>query len=254
MNEIEYKTMFDAEGRHWWYVGLHDLIVSFLQKQTGNRRALNIFDAGCGTGRLMQILQGFGRVSGCDISDIAIGYCRIRNLPSAFQADLNTAELGRDCFDVITSIDVLYHKGIHNDALVIEKFYKALKPGGILIINLPAYNFLRSSHDIAVHTKKRYTKKELLALLEKAGFDVMKISYRISFLFPPIFLCRLGRSFLLKKTGKNEHRSDVDFPPDLVNKFLIQINIMENYFLEKLCLPFGSSVFAVAVKPGLIND
>ncbi|KKQ78658.1 MAG: Methyltransferase type 11, partial [Parcubacteria group bacterium GW2011_GWC2_38_7] len=85
-------------------------------------------------------MNEYGEVKGCDISSLALELCGKRKV-SVFPADLNLIDLGIERYDVITSIDVLYHQKIQNDSEVLSRFHRALKPGGILILNLPAYNF-----------------------------------------------------------------------------------------------------------------
>ena len=159
MNLAEYRRMFEVEDIHWWYVGLHDLILRSVKMESHLiGRPLQILDAGCGTGRLLQRLSEYGDAEGCDASEEAVRYCHMRGV-KAEVADLNELHLKADSYDVITSIDVLYHAGIKDDVDVLKRFYTGLKPGGVLIINLVAFESLRSSHDIAVHTRERYSRQ-----------------------------------------------------------------------------------------------
>lgn len=243
MEETEYLRMCEVEGSHWWYVGLHELILYFVDKERAKRGPLKILDAGCGTGRLCQLMNKFGDVSGCDISSLALELCARRKV-SVFPADLNLIDLGIERYDVITSIDVLYHQRIQNDSEILSRFYRALKPGGILILNLPAYNFLKSRHDLAVHTRERYTKSVMMEKLKEAGLGVEKATYRIGFLFPIIALYRF-----MQHSDKDKPVSDVHIPPKLINSALLGLNRMENWFIEKIAaIPFGTSLFVVARK------
>lgn len=236
--------MYEAEESHWWYVALHELILYFIDKERAKRSPLKILDAGCGTGRLCQLMNEYGEVRGCDISSLALGLCDKRNI-SAFKVDLNLTDLGVERYDVITSIDVLYHQRIQNDNEALSRFYKALKPGGMLILNLPAYNFLKSRHDLAVHTRERYTKSSTVNKLKDAGFIIEKATYRIGFLFPFIAVYRL----LQRLSTDKSIVSDVHMPPKLFNSALLGLNRMENRFIEKMStVPFGTSLFVVARK------
>jgi len=236
MNLIEYTRMYEAEEHHWWYVGLHRLILATVQNESLRLgRPLKIFDAGCGTGRLCQLMAEPGHaVRGCDASMEALHFCRLRGITSVYHADLNTLELEPESFDVITSIDVLYHAGV----------------SGMLILNLVALEFLRSTHDIAVHTRERYTRCMLCERLQQAGFDIVQATYRVSFLFPFISVYRLLSRFTLPtKSDPAEVASDVSLPNQLVNALLLKVIELENIVLRKAALPFGSSVFVVARKP-----
>jgi SAM-dependent methyltransferase len=248
MNEREYRLMFDAEESHWWYVSLHNLITGIVE-QEARKGALQVLDAGCGTGRLCQLLQGFGEVSGCDISATALDLCRERGLDRLFQADLNSAELRSRYYGVITSIDVLYHLAIEDDSRVVQKFHDALRPGGVLILNLVAHEFLRSAHDTAVHTRKRYCRDDVVKMLENNGFVVEKATYRLGILFLPLVVHRLCRRFANRGKTPETVASDVRPIPPVLNSILLFLANCENRLLARWSIPFGTSVFAVARRP-----
>lgn len=246
MNEAEYHTMFEAEDRHWWYVALHELV---LQSLPGNNGTLAIFDAGCGTGRLMELLALRGAAEGCDASATALSLCRKRGLTAVVKADLNTIMPRQERYDVITSIDVLYHRDITDDAAVLRKLYSALKPGGRLIFQVPAYEWLRSGHDDAVHTGRRYTRKQVKHMVQACGFVVEKATYRVTLLFVPLALIRLIGSMVRRRRAEPEAASDVRKHSTAVNGILSMIMKSENRLLKHCSLPFGASVFVVARKP-----
>jgi hypothetical protein len=142
-------------------------------------------------------------------------------------------------------MDVLYHSAVQDEARVLASFRRALKPGGLLVLNLVAFEFLRSTHDIAVHTRRRYTRPALLDLLRHSGFAVERATYRHCLLFPPVAVYRLMRR-ALHRTAPEETASDVSLPGPLVNGLLWQLCRMENRIVQRWPLPFGTSVFAVA--------
>lgn len=252
MNLREYRQMFEVEDFHWWYVALHELIISAIKLSKGCAGGLQILDAGCGTGRLCQLLEPHGAVSGCDVSPEALQLCRQRGVKSLFQADLNRVALQSSHYDVITSIDTLYHLGIDDEKAVVKKFHAALKPGGVLILNLVAHEFLRSTHDIAVHTRKRYTLKEVEALLIDSGFRIIVSSYRLGFLFFPIAALRLMKMALNFSRHPETVASDVTSPHPAINRLLLWLARKENRLVMTSSIPFGTSVFAVAERP--VND
>lgn len=243
--------MYEAEDSHWWYVGLHKLILAVIQKESQRLgRPLDIFDAGCGTGRLCQLVSRQGhRISGCDLSEEALRLCGLRGNKTAKTADLNSIDLESGIFDVITSIDVLYHKGITDDVAVMRRLWKGLRPGGMLILNLLAHDFLWSRHDIAVHTRERYTKDKLCRRLGAAQFSIEQISYRVGLLFPFIASYRLLSRFRRHWSGDGEAVSDVSLPHQLINGLLLKTIELENLWLRISSLPAGSSLFVVARKP-----
>ena len=196
METDEYKTMFEAEGSHWWYVSLHRLILNHVKNEYTSKGPLDILDAGCGTGRLMELMNEYGRVSGVDISPTAIAFCKERGLENATQADINSFSTAPGSFDIITSIDVLYHNTIVDETAIIRKFQTMLKPGGLLILNLPAFDFLKSVHDVKTHTRKRYIIGELKNILSGCGFDIEKSTYRVFILFPIIAVLRILKKLI----------------------------------------------------------
>jgi SAM-dependent methyltransferase len=251
MNLIEYSRMYEVEERHWWYVGLHKLIMAAVKRESARLgRPLTIFDAGCGTGRLCQLLTALGHtVSGCDFSEEALRLCRLRGVTDTFPADLNSIELEEESFDVITSIDVLYHRGVSDDVAVMQRLQRALKPGGLLILNLVAHEFLRSSHDLAVHTRERYTRGILCQRLQSAGFTIASSTYRVSLLFPLIVAYRLlSQSAVHSGADPVAVTSDVSMSQSLINFLLLKVMELENLLLAMMTLPFGSSVFVTARK------
>jgi 2-polyprenyl-3-methyl-5-hydroxy-6-metoxy-1,4-benzoquinol methylase len=248
MNPREYRQMFQVEDSHWWYVGLHELILAVVAREGRAGEPLRILDAGCGTGRLCQLLERYGTVTGCDVAAEALACCRERGVTGVFMADLNDVMFPSSHFDVITSIDTLYHLGIKDESAILAKFHDALRPGGIVILNLVAHEFLRSSHDLAVHTKKRYTRGEVVAMLERGGFAVEKATYRLGFLFLPIALWRLLKRRTVAAARPAAVASDVTAPHPLPNRILLGITRLENRLLNRCDLPLGTSVFAVARK------
>jgi len=241
--------MYEVEDFHWWYVALHELVISAVKTRLGESKGLRILDAGCGTGRLCQLLQEYGEVSGCDISTEALELCRRRGLNSLFQADLNDVSFLPAQYDLITSIDTLYHMAIKDESVVLNKFHDALKPGGILILNLVAHEFLRSTHDVAVHTRKRYTRREVEVLLESCGFRIIVSSYRIGFLLIPIAALRFMKKILGFSRAPNDVKSDVTAPHPILNRLLLWLARREKKRVLNSAIPFGTSIFAVAEKP-----
>jgi SAM-dependent methyltransferase len=194
------------------------------------------------------VLAPFGPVTGCDRSELAVRFCEQRGLRDVARADLNTADLGRERYDVITCVDVLYHRDIGDELAVLRRLYGALRPGGLLVLQVPAFPALRSTHDDAVLTRRRYTRTEVSGLLEDAGFLVERSSYRVAALFPAIAVLRVAKRFVAAGDGAAT-RSDTRLPGTFVNKMLLGIMRLENSVLRRARLPFGTSVIAAARRP-----
>ena len=246
MKSSEYLTMYEAETTHWWYAALHELV---LRSLPDGKEGMRILDAGCGTGRLLQLLSARGSARGCDASGDALAFCRERGLRDVAQADLDSAELGRERYDVITSIDVLYHCWVRDDAAVLKKLADALRPGGTLILQVPAYEWLRSDHDRAVLTARRYTRSGIAQMLVRCGLQVERATYRVSLLLLPIAAARLLQRIPGRRETPAGAVSDVRRHSRAVNALLLQVMRVENFLLRWFSLPAGASVFAVALKP-----
>lgn len=246
MESIEYQRMREAEDRHWWYVGLHDLVLGRIRREAGRcRRSLNILDAGCGTGRLCQLMQPFGSVTGCDAHPLAITATVNRGVRNVFPCDLVSGELAVEEYDLITCMDVLYHRRVTDDAAVLRNLRRALRPGGLLLVNVAAFECLRGAHDVAVHTQRRYRHRELVRLLETAGLEIESISYRLPLFMVPALLWRHASRCCMRQDA--DHSDMIRECPGGVNCTLASLIRMENrLLLAGWQMPFGTSLFASA--------
>ena len=247
METNEYRKMFEFENDYWWYRGLHELVLHYVAKFKKAKPAeeLKILDAGCGTGRLMELLDKYGTVEGMDYSEQTISFCRQRGLTQAKLGDLNTWEPPAGAYHIITSNDVIYHAGVKDDMAVVRKFYQALKEDGILILNLPAFELLRRKHDIAVSGQRRYRKKNTLQQLKKIGFTPVYAGYRL----PPLFLVLLAQKHLVEPFSKVTIESDLKPLPRFINSSLLGMHRLENKWITTgIRLPFGSSLFLVCKR------
>lgn len=245
MEKDEYTRMYMLETSFWWYRVLHELVDTIIQKRKpeGNVR---ILDAGCGTGRMMEICQKYGHVEGIDYSTDAVAYARKRGLDNVRLGDLNEVQLEPNSYDIIVSLDVLYHAAIKDDRAILKKFFTGLTEGGLLIINLPAFETLKRSHDIVVHTKKRYRKRAFNNELKEAGFKVLQSTYRMPLLYFIILISKLFH----QKPQSQSTESDLKELPGWLNSLLLSMGRAENWLIRHgIPLPVGSSLFVVAIKP-----
>ena len=239
----EYTNMFALEDRFWWYRGVHDLILGYIRRRAPAR--LQILDAGCGTGKLMTLLAPLGQVSGIDASDQALQYCRERGLSGVEIVDLNDWSPAR-VYDVITCIDVLCHESVRDVGAVLGQFHRGLRPGGTLILNLPAFESLRRDHDRVVQTVRRLRREDLLPLLRERGFEIELSTYRLPALY---YAIRLRKALAPSKEAATPE-SDLRMISPLLDTLLWWMNWIENRaILAGLRFPVGSSLFVAARKP-----
>lgn len=244
MEKNEYNKMYRYENDHWWYKGLHELVEYYVKKESYNKN-LKIFDAGCGTGKMLSILKKYGDVKGIDYSKDAIDFCRERKLDNVEIEDLNTWSSYGELYDIIVCLDVLYHSGIKDDLHILKKFHESLNINGLLILNLPAFNCLKRKHSILVGGKRRYRKSLLIPIQENIGLNPILSTYRLAFLFPIILIKKLIEFIFFS----SRMESDLKEIHTSLNRFLLYINRIENFFILKgVTIPFGSSLFVIAKK------
>jgi len=244
MEEREYEILYQAEQRHFWYQALHKNVIDTLNELFSKQSEIKILDAGCGTGLLLQKLQQIGFAFGFDISTHALEFCSQRKLKNISRATVQQLPFDAGTFDAVISADVLYHRNVPEERKALLEFYRVLKPGGFLILNLPAFEFLRSAHDIAIHTERRYKKKHLEILLRSCGFKMNRCYYRNCLLFPFMALLRLLR----RGSAKTNPESDVTVPPAFINNSLTKIMFADDWLAKHVHFPAGLSVFCVGTK------
>src|SRR2546425_6107111 len=196
------------EERHWWYTGMRRVALALLAHTLDGQRQLRILDAGCGTGGTTVELRRFGDVVGVDLAWEALEPARGRGLEQLAQASIEQLPFQDAAFDVATSFEVVYHLGVANDAAALREIRRVLKPGGTLLLRVPAHDWLRGEHDRLVHTRHRYSPGEVSRKLADAGFVVEQISWANSVLFVPAVAKRL-----LERT--NGHAASATAEPDL---------------------------------------
>jgi SAM-dependent methyltransferase len=191
MNPSEYRTLYAVEDRHWWYAGMRRITLAVLESAYPGRTDLRILEAGSGTGAAMVYLSRFGAVSGCDLSPLALEFCRERGLAQTAQASVTALPYPDGRFDLVTSFDVLYHQAVDDYRAALREFQRVLVPGGRVLLRLPAYDWLRGHHDEVIHTARRFTAPQVSASLREAGFAVERAGYANMLLFPLALAKRL---------------------------------------------------------------
>jgi len=245
MELSEYQTMYEAEDGHWWYRGMERITVSMLSQLYPSPPHLRILDAGCGTGGAMRFLLPFGTVTGCDISPAGLALCRRRSLPRLGQASVNGLPFPDASFDLVTSFDVLYHRAVTDHHAALLEFWRVLRPGGRLLLRLPAYEWLRRYHDEVVHTGRRFTSRGLSRDLAAAGFVVERLTYANTFSLPVAILQSVLEKRLPPRKRPTLHRG-----PAWQNGLFTRLLYLEAWWLRTHSLPFGLTVAGVARKPG----
>lgn len=237
--------MYRVELHHWWYRGMEAITRAIFRHWLPRQAGLRILDAGCGTGAAMTTyLREFGTVTGCDLSRLALDFCRKRQAVRLVQASVLDLPFAPASFDLVASFDVLYEQAVPSDHLAMREFARLLAPGGFLFLRLPAYDWLRGAHDVVIHTARRYTARRLADLLVENDFTPMHLTYANTLLFPVAALKRLSERLLpVRREG-----SDLELEPGPLNGILHKVLAAEAPWAASSRLPFGLSVLALARK------
>src|SRR3954469_11277299 len=177
MEQAEYLVMAEVEGHHWWYGGMRAVTASMLHSAYAGRHDLHMLDAGCGSGGNLRFLQRYGSVIGIDLAAEALALGHSSTQSDLARASVLAMPFADARFDLVTSFDVLYHRAVPDERAALREAWRVLRPGGRLLLRLPAYQFLLRRHDREVHTRRRYTAGYVRALLQSSGFVTERCSY-----------------------------------------------------------------------------
>ena len=250
----EYTALADSEDNHWWYKALRVHITTALKNHVYSHcqySAITLFDAGCGTGGLVNHLRAnfshiFKSIQCCEPNDYARTLCSMRNispLPFAIHA---LPEILDNTYDIVTCIDVLYHKDVE-PLQALSRLSDITKPGGIIIMNNAALSCFKRSHDDNVLGARRFNYEQVNNLIVASGLRAVQVYYWNTLLAP----CLLLSIYLERiKSPSCSNSSQASMPSPLLNRALSIILFIERFLpCNRFFRPFGTSIFAVAVKP-----
>lgn len=244
--------MFEVERQLWWYQILHRKVLSQITSHFRTHYSdLKILDAACGTGGLLSFLEekGFQNLTGFDYSQHAINFSLERNLDVRF-GDLRKVEdfLPDQHFDIICCNDALYFLTDEEIVRALKAFKSRLLPGGMLLINIHAFEVFSGTHDLAVGSSRRFTLKDFKHYSECAELKIQHNTYWPFVLSLPILMVRQWQKIQIKMSNGNGHNpdSDVSYPGDLLNGIFKTLTALEEKMIPTA--PFGSSLFLVLQK------
>jgi SAM-dependent methyltransferase len=203
-----------AEDRHWWYRGRRtvlDGVIAGLQLPAHPR----ILDAGCGSGRNMVDLARLGTVTGVELSDTSIELARARGVGEVIAGSVDAMPFADASFDLAVTLDVIEH--LEDGLAALVEMRRVVAPGGWLLVTVPAYQWLWSGHDVINHHHRRYTRRSLQAVAERAGWRQARTTYFNSLLLPVAILLRVLDRLSTRTT---ESSLDLWVPPEPLNRLL----------------------------------
>ncbi|MDQ3180357.1 MAG: class I SAM-dependent methyltransferase [Acidobacteriota bacterium] len=244
MEQHTYAIMNRVEDSHWWFVGRRAILEEFLRQIIRNPKSEiqnpKILDVGCGTGANLEMLANFGTAEGVDVSDDALEFCRQKGL-KAHKGLAESLPFADESFDVVTALDVVEH--LDDDVAGLKEMNRVLKSGGKTLIFVPAFMWLWGVQDDVSNHRIRYTKKQIVERLNKAGFEIERATYANWTFFAPILA---GRT-LMKIAGiKPESENNVNI--SALNGIFGKIFSAERLWLKNFNFPFGVSIVIVAKK------
>lgn len=247
MREKDFEYLYNLEERFWWFVAMRAITDTVVASEL-NGRKLRILDAGCGTGYNIAHFQKAGHsVFALDIAPEAIAGVRQRGFQRVCQASVVEIPYISSTFDFVFSFEVVSQVPVQAYAEAIREMHRVLKPGGFLFLRVPAFEWLRSSHDEDLRTTHRFARSELRDKLKEAGFEVRLSTYANTFLFPVVLFRRF-----LKHLGIGQGSDVKPLPAGLawLDPVFRRILAAEARVLGAgRRLPFGLSVICYARKP-----
>jgi SAM-dependent methyltransferase len=238
MERIVYERMAELDSRHWWYVARREVLAALIRRHIAPRGGARILEIGCGTGHNLVMLKRFGEVDAVEIDAAARTIASERLGRPVMEAPLPALTGVEDgAYDLVALLDVLEH--VAEDRAALTRIAGLLRPGGRILITVPAHPWMWSAHDVVNHHKRRYTRKSLRAVVEAAGLKLERLSWFNSLLFPLAAAARFAGQV------RRKQESDDKLPPAPLNALFRAVFGLERYAIGRLPFPPGVSLVAI---------
>jgi 2-polyprenyl-3-methyl-5-hydroxy-6-metoxy-1,4-benzoquinol methylase len=238
--------MVQGVDSHWWYRGRRRIVASELDRLSLPPGAA-VLDAGCGAGQTLDDLAELGTVHGVhgvDMNHAAVEAARARGHINVQVSGIEELPYEDSAFDLVTCLDVVEHTP--DDVATFTELMRVTRPGGRLVVTVPAYQMLWSSHDVANQHFRRYRLSTLAAAADQAGWRLVRRTYFNSLLLPPAAFVRVVR----RSRAHAAERSDLNLTPGWLNPLLeLPLRIEAALIRIGVRLPAGLSLLAVFEKP-----
>lgn len=241
MDRIVYDRMAAHDSHHWWYRARRDILADYVTREAKLPANARILEIGCGTGHNLPMLAQFGEVDAIEIDEAARDIASVRLGKPVGEAPLpELTGVERGAYDMVAVLDVVEH--IEDDVGALKAMAECLKPGGAILIAVPAHQWMWSAHDVVNHHKRRYSKATLDAAIKQAGLKHNGLSWFNSLLFPAAVAARLAGKLM----GKDD--SDDSPPPKLLNTIFEKVFRVERHLVGRVPLTPGLSILTLARK------
>jgi 2-polyprenyl-3-methyl-5-hydroxy-6-metoxy-1,4-benzoquinol methylase len=239
MERAVYDAMAELDQKHWWYVARRKVIAQLIRRRAMPGAKAKVLEIGAGTGHNLKMLSEFGAVDALEVDETARALAEKRLGRKLFSSPLPELKgIRQGQYDLVAAFDVIEH--IPDDEAALEAIAKLLKPGGRVVVTVPAHQWMWSAHDVVNHHQRRYSKAGLKRLFNGSPLKLETIGYFNSLLFPVAVAERLAS----KLRGKDD--ADLALPPAPLNQTLERIFASEGALIGRVPLPPGLSLFAVA--------
>ena len=238
MERVVFERMAELDERHWWFVARRRILSSVICRVVRPPKHARVLEVGCGTGHNLGMLGAFGTVDACELDAVARGLASDRLGRPVLEARLpDLSMFAADSYDLIALLDVLEH--VPDDLGSLKAIRGLLKPGGALLLTVPANPWMWSAHDEAHHHFRRYTRRHLAKLFADAGLEIQLLSYFNTLLFPLVAAARVMGKLLGRESA------DDAMPSAIANAGLKRIFGLEEDLIGRASMPFGVSLIAV---------
>ena len=243
MDTSVYAVEAAVEETHWWFVSRRLLFRRLIERVAGDRDA-RVLDVGTSTGSNLRLLveMGFGNVTGLDTSAEAIRFCAEKGLPPVHEGDMTAMPFEAGQFDLVLATDVVEH--VDEDAQAMAEVARVLRPGGVVLFTVPAFQSLWGLQDVVSHHKRRYRRPDFRRLVEGAGLTVVEQFYFNYLLFAPIWLARRLLPLVAPRA-----ESETALNPPLLNAVLRPIMHLDVATAPWIRPPAGVSYLVLARRP-----
>jgi SAM-dependent methyltransferase len=241
VEQSEFETMLALDERHWWYRGRRRVlraVLDGLELPPGTR----VFDAGCGSGRTLDELREYGPVQGMELNPLGVAAARRRGHAGVREGSLDAIPFEDASFDLVTCLDVIEHTD--DDIRSLRELRRVTRPGGWLVVTVPAHPRLWSRHDEVNGHRRRYTRRTLRAAAEAAGWRVeRRTGFNVVYLAPAAAV-RLARRRGAR--ANDEDGSELALTPQRLDSALeLPLRLEAALVRRGANLPTGLSLLAV---------